>query len=850
MFDITKPFFIKDSYIDVYFSKAGVEGAREFFFFKIEEGIWLPLPAFEGFVITVKVRKEKEIAECSEIPLELFQDWMSKVAAALSESSETKASEAFAISKQKSWKEGYEYFLAQITPQLLTMMQKTLFVDETIIQEREREADQGFKSSLLDMENVLSRVSDLEKKPSKDPLLYALEKIAEDRHFSFTFPNRFPDGMSDLEKLDQIAELSQIAYRKVRLRGRFWKTDTGVLLAFSEGKPVALITGKFFLKYMQVGIGEKKKIDEKLAAKLNPIAYMFYTPFPSDVKKGSQVLHFLWKHTASNWKRLLVFSILSMGASLFPSAATYLLFRYAISQSSYALISYISIGLLVSTFGISLFYFLRNYCLLRIEGIGSHLLQCALWDRVLKLRPSFFRKYSVGNLYSRIMSLEEIQIFINNSNLVSILNGVFSLFYLVVMFFFSPLLALITLISSLFVLCLIFFYSYRLIRSLTRFTGLQGTLRGLNLQMILGVSKLRTSGSERSAFANWAKTFAKAKVWQMKAQSMQNRIATTAALFPILTYWAIYMAMVYWIGIQALALPDFLAFNMALGSFILAFYPMGMALGDMARAWPTWKRASVLLEEPLEESEQKAMLGKLRGHIRIDRVTFAYDKDSPLVLREISMEIHPEEYVAIVGKSGSGKSTIARLLLGFEKPLTGSIYYEGKDFSHLDPRSVRRQIGSVLQGDQVGGGTLYENLVCGGRYTKEQILNALKISGFAQDLASFPMKLNTFIPSGGETLSGGQKQRLLLARAFLANPSVLILDEATSALDNQTQETVSDYIDKLKVTRIVIAQRLSTIRKAHRIYVIDEGQISASGKFEELIEKCPLFADMVVRQKL
>lgn len=200
------------------------------------------------------------------------------------------------------------------------------------------------------------------------------------------------------------------------------------------------------------------------------------------------------------------------------------------------------------------------------------------------------------------------------------------------------------------------------------------------------------------------------------------------------------------------------------------------------------------------------------------------------------------------GGSGSGKSTIFRLLLGFEAPDDGTIYYDGQDLPGLDVDTVRRQLGVVLQTGQITSGSIFGNLASGAQITLDEAWEAARMSGFADDIAAMPMEMHTVISEGGGNLSGGQRQRLLIDRALVLKPQILLFDEATSALGNRTQAIVSESLDKLQVTRLVIAHRLSTIRHAHRIYVLQAGRVVQQGNFEELASVSGLFAQLMQRQ--
>jgi ABC-type bacteriocin/lantibiotic exporter with double-glycine peptidase domain len=240
--------------------------------------------------------------------------------------------------------------------------------------------------------------------------------------------------------------------------------------------------------------------------------------------------------------------------------------------------------------------------------------------------------------------------------------------------------------------------------------------------------------------------------------------------------------------------------------------------------------------------------GVLSGDIEINQVSFRYKADGPLALNDVSLRVRPGEFVAIVGPSGSGKSSLFRLLLGFETPEAGSVYYNGQDLTKLDVQAVRRQIGVVLQEARLMPGSIYQNIIGTLDLTLEDAWEAARMSGLDEDTRQMPMGMHTVITAGGATLSGGQRQRLMIARAVVAKPRLMLFDEATSALDNRTQETVSKNLEVLHTTRIVIAHRLSTIRRADRVYVLVGGRLAQSGAYAELLNQRGPFADLVKRQ--
>ena len=204
--------------------------------------------------------------------------------------------------------------------------------------------------------------------------------------------------------------------------------------------------------------------------------------------------------------------------------------------------------------------------------------------------------------------------------------------------------------------------------------------------------------------------------------------------------------------------------------------------------------------------------------------------------------------MAFVGPSGSGKSTLFRLLLGFETPESGTIFFDGKDLSRLDLRAVRRQLGVVLQNGALMPGSIFENIVGSEPLTMEDAWEASRMVGLDKDIENMPMGMHTMVAEGASTFSGGQRQRLIIARALVRRPRILLFDEATSALDNRTQEIVSRSLEQLNATRIVIAHRLSTIQNADRICVIEAGHLVQQGTFEELMAVEGPFATLAKRQ--
>ena len=378
---------------------------------------------------------------------------------------------------------------------------------------------------------------------------------------------------------------------------------------------------------------------------------------------------------------------------------------------------------------------------------------------------------------------------------------------------------------------------------------------GLVLQLISGVAKLRVSGAEDHAFRVWATDFAAMRRTAFGSGRIANVMPVLNRGFPVLSSLAIFYTM---FRLQQAAVAkgetfdistgDFLAFNAAFGIFLAAMQALGGASVEILRAIPVWERLRPILEQEAEVDSSKAAPTQLRGAIELSNVHFRYTPEGPWILRGLSLEVVPGEFVAFVGGSGCGKSTLMKVMLGFEQPQKGSVYYDGQDLSTLDARRVRQQIGVVLQESRLIPADIYRNIVGNSSRTIADAWEAAHKAGLAEDINSMPMQMHTYVSEGGGGFSGGQKQRLMIARALVHKPKILFLDEATSALDNRTQAIVTESLDRLQATRIVIAHRLSTIMGAEKICYLEDGVIAEQGTFDQLMEMDGLFAELARRQ--
>ncbi|MGJ5673968.1 MAG: NHLP bacteriocin export ABC transporter permease/ATPase subunit [Nostochopsis sp.] len=750
------------------------------------------------------------------------------------------------------------YFLQGID----LLEQSELSAELRRFQERERLNSQVMQEALGELSSVLEVRKSAVSSPTKsadDPdqaLMIAAGAVGRALGIKISPPAQSEDLRRVAEPVEAIARASQVRMRRISLADKWWKKDSGPILTYTkDDHPVAILPiSDNHYEIFDPLERSRTSVDEHTAAKLSSTGYVFYRPFPDTKFKVQDLLQFALRGHIKELTYIMLAGVITSVLGMLTPQATAILIDNAIPDANRGLLTQIGLGLLAVTFGQTMFDLTQAFAIIRLQTFAESSTQAAVWDRLLNLQASFFRQYSVGDLKSRVSSISQIHQKLSSTVIKSIFSSFFSLLNLGLLFYYSSTLALLACLVAVVNICITIFSGILTVQKFRPLLELEGQIFGVMVQLINGVSKIRVSGAETRAFAYWSRQYTNQLKLILRTQSIEDGVSFITKVLPPLTN-----ALLFWVaasmiqespGSGGLSTGVFLAFNAAFGSFIGGATSLSTTVVDIMRVLPMWKRAEPILTAIPEITSSKTDPGRLSGKLLVDHVIFRYRDDGPLTLDDVTIKAEPGEYIALVGPSGSGKSTLFRLLLGFDHPESGTIYYDGQDLAGLDVNAVRRQLGVVMQNSRMMSGSIFDNIASGAMITMEEAWDAARASGLADDIETMPMGMHTVISEGATNLSGGQRQRLLIARALVLKPRILLFDEATSALDNRTQAIVSESLERLQVTRIAIAHRLSTIRHAHRIYVLEGGRVVQQGSFDQLAKQQGLFAQLMARQML
>ena len=677
----------------------------------------------------------------------------------------------------------------------------------------------------------------------------AIEEILK---FYKVKPREVPDSIKGLnDRLEYLLRPHGIMRRNINLEKGWYKDSIGAILGTrkDDGSIVAFIPKGFSgYVYFDALTGKWVRLSKKNETLFEDEGICFYKPFPLTKLTVRTLMRYILNTLSTADFVLVILATLAVSLiGLLSPRLNNLLMGTIVESESMRLLFGITIFMVCVTVSSLLIQAVKTLIMTRINTKMDLSVQAATMMRVLSLPADFFKQYSAGELSSRAQYIQSLCSMLVSTVLNTGLTSVFSLIYISQIFKYAPVLvipALLIILATILFSLITTFYQMKYSKKQMEIAAEES---GMSYALITGVQKIKLSGAEKRAYARWSKLYAK----QVElAYNPPMFLRANAAFSSIISLTGVLI--MYFMAVQSgVSVADYYAFNTAYGMVSGAFMSLAGIATTIARFKPILDMAKPIMDAVPEVSEGKLVIERISGGIELNNVFFRYSENMPLVINNLSLKIRSGQYVAIVGATGCGKSTLMRIMLGFEKPQKGAVYYDGKDLNSIDLKSLRRKIGVVMQNGKLFQGDIFSNItISAPQLSMDEAWEAAEMAGIAEDIRRMPMGMHTIISEGSGGVSGGQRQRLMIARAIAPKPKILMFDEATSALDNLTQKIVSDSLDKLKCTRIVIAHRLSTIRHCDRIIYLEKGQIVEDGTYDELIAKNGKFAELVERQRL
>ncbi len=649
--------------------------------------------------------------------------------------------------------------------------------------------------------------------------------------------------------VSDIARVSNFICREIVLEADWYQNDCGSFVSHIGKDLVACIPlkrGKYYVFYAKDN--KVEPLTRKIASQISPQAHALGRTLPNKKLTWRDLLAFGRKSLSlGDVVPIAVLALVTALIGVLLPTLNQMIYDDYIPLGEMSSLVQICSVMLSFMIGNLTFQIVKNLFDFRAASKVGNDLQNAAYHRIFHLPESFFRDYDSADLANRIGSVGAVASSYANVLVITSFSALFSIVYLIRMWSYSGKLSVIGLGMYLLYLAVAAWMTAAARKGEAKIAEADAQASSRLYQYLNGVDKIRMAGVEERAVLTYMRPYARQQQEEIKVGRI---LSAKEAIGGVIT--SVFSMVLYLVIVKSkveLSVGAFVAFNTAFGSFCGAIESLVEELLQLYQEKETVNRFWPVFEAAPEDDEKKEIPGELAGSLKLENVRFAYETGGRNIIDGMSLEIKDGEYLGIVGTSGCGKSTLLKLLLGFETPQQGTVRVGGKDLRDINKGAYRKQLGVVLQNGKLISGSIYENItITAPHVSMKRVNEVIDQVGLREDISQMPMGIHTVLSENANTISGGQQQRILIARAIVGSPKILIFDEATSALDNNTQAVVSSNLDKMNVTRIVVAHRLSTIKNCSRILVLKDGHIAEEGNYESLMAKRGLFFQLANRQ--
>lgn len=699
------------------------------------------------------------------------------------------------------------------------------------------------KRLLDNSSQLLSQVLSADPTPSirysSDLLIKAAQVVAAELAIVMIEINP-PSLIKDLDgKLAYLSENNNLSFRKVKIEKEIFSHDFDPLIVFdkktnepkvllSKDKqqyylldPLTMTSNRFhetdFDFLLNVGIALYKNLDEKPTSR--------------------NIFKFVFEKQTTIVAVVVFISLLSGILSLYTPMAYEWIFDKAVPDHDNGFLLQILLGLLAVAVSQSLFQFARSYALLRLEGKTSNKLQNALWNRLMKMKIVFFKKYAAGDLFQRISAIDEIRSLLSNHLLTTVVGALFSFLYFGLMLRHSVVLSFIMLIP---IILMIVLFSIVISMTISReldVLNLQGAIFSYFVPIIDNIKKIRLYSAEARAYQRWSFLFSSKKKkeveimaihnWLMVIHQFLHNFGTIIMYFIVIGYLVKKSSGKLPSSVHITSIGQFLSFSSAYGSFSAAIFSIGGALLSILKdVVPRLKRAKVVFDDEIERKRGFNNVKNIKGTITFKEVTFRYSVQSKTILNRLNLTIDTGSFIQIIGGSASGKSTILKLLTGMIEPTDGVVLIDGLSVHEYPLSVLRSKVGCLEQQGHIFIGSIRDNISCGRSFTDEQIEQVLELTYLNQIVDRLPMGLETVLPQGGSTLNEEEKRKIYLSRVLLNNPSILIIDDALMYFPKEERRVILEHLKQRHKTVLVFSTKLIDQEVFDHVYLLSEGVVT------------------------